>query len=126
LESIEILALIFAVVILFKVTLIIVSPKNWLKLVHTAHKEIGILFVAEIILAIVVFYFLLKELTFVQIMACLLLGDLLVIMAFTMHFHQIIPLTTKLLKEKRMHRSWIPILIWIALAIWVFVELFIF
>ena len=120
-----ILALILSIVIVVKILLVAIRPKSGAKLLSTFLGKHKALFIVELVLAGVVLYFLLQELSFIQVMAGVLFGILLVAMGFTVFGKAVIPMATKLLKDKSLRTSWLPILIWVALAVWVIVDLFI-
>lgn len=123
-NAVEIIALIFAVLVIVKLLVVSFSPKSWLALAKSLYKTPMVLFIVELILAAVVFYYLLIELTVVQIFAAVTLGALLTGMSFAIYGKETIAWGTKLLDSNTPKKIWLPILIWLALAVWVLIELF--
>ena len=123
-NSVEIIALLDSVLIIVKLLVISFSPRYWLKLTKGLYKSSVGLFVVELILAVIVFYFLLQSFTIVEIMAVITLGALLTGMTFALYAKEILGLASKILGKGMLKRMWLPILIWLALAVWTLVELF--
>ena len=123
-NAVEIIALIFAVLVIVKLLVVSFSPKSWLALAKSLYKTPMVLFIVELILAAVVFYYLLIELTVVQIFAAVTLGALLTGMSFAIYGKETIAWGTKLLDRNTPKKIWLPILIWLALAVWVLITLF--
>ncbi|GAJ19624.1 unnamed protein product [marine sediment metagenome] len=122
--SAEILALIVAILIVIKLAILSINSKLWWKIVKPLYSKGLVLFLVELVLAGVVFWYLLKELTIVQIMACILLGALLTGMSFAIWAKEASSWIQKLLKANVLKKAWLVFLIWLALAVWVLLELF--
>jgi hypothetical protein len=124
-NAVEVIALIVALLIIVKLLVVSFSPKAWWNLAKSLYKANVALFVVELVLALVVFYFLLQQITLVQLMAAIGLGALLTGMTFAVYAKETIDWGTKILRSKSLWaRSWLPILIWLGLAVWTLVELF--
>jgi hypothetical protein len=122
---IEWFVFVFSIIVIVKLLVVSFKPKSWLNIVKPLYKSHIMLFVVELILAAALFYYLLMELTIVQIMATIVLGALLTGMTFAVYGKETIDWAKKLLKQKTMvKRAWLPILIWLALVIWALVSLF--
>lgn len=119
LTPIEIIALIFSIVILVKLIIISFNKESWMNIIDVAFaKPNGTSFVLAI-LAGVVFYYLLLELTIVQIFASAAFIGLLGGVG-AMHFSKEIKgLAKKALKKKFSSTILLVILVWGILAIWV-------
>ncbi len=122
--SVEIVALIFAIVVLLKLFIVLVSRESWISFVKGIYKNPFLLVLVELILTVFVFYYLLQELTIIQIMACVLLGALLTGMSLASYSKEFIPAATKMLKTNILKRAWLLIILWLVLTVWVLVELF--
>lgn len=117
--------LVFAILGLVKLVTVSIKPKAWLKIVEPLYKSHIILFVVELILAATLFYYLMKEITFLQIIGGIVLGALLTGMTFAVYGKETIEWAKKLLKEKTMiKRAWLSILIWFILLVWALASLF--
>lgn len=123
-NAVEIIALVVSILIIVKLLVISFSPKSWYNLAKGLYKSSIVLFVVELILAGVVFYYLLQSFTIVEIMAVITLGALLTGMSFALYAKEFMGLVGKMLGKGTLKRMWLPILIWLALAVWTLVELF--
>ncbi len=123
-NSVEIIALILAIVIIIKLLIVLFSPRSWFNFSKGLYKSPAVLFVVELILAVIVFYFLLQSFTIVEIMAVVAFGTLLTGMGFALYAKEIMGLASKMLGKTTLKRMWFPILIWLALAVWTLVALF--
>ncbi|HUW43403.1 MAG TPA: hypothetical protein VMV95_00360 [Bacillota bacterium] len=122
---IEWFVLVFVILAIIKIIVVSFNPKEWFKFAKSLYKNGAVLFIVELILAAVLFYFLLAELSLVHIMAVIVLGALLTGMTFALYNKETIDWAGKILKGKTLwNKAWLPLLIWLALSIWVLVELF--
>ena len=123
--SIEIFALIIAVVIAVKIISILISPRAWMRLGKGIFAIPILTMIISLILAGVVLYYLLQTLNIVQIFGVMLFVILLAATTLSTYVKEVMPAFEKLLKTKKLLRkAWLSIIIWIALVIWVLVVLF--
>lgn len=124
-NAIEIAALVIVVLSLIKVIIVVFNARAWAKVVKFLYGNATMTFIVELILAAVLFYYLIQQLTIVQIMAVIALGALLTGMTFAVYGKETVAWASKLLNTRTLlKRAWLPILIWLALVIWALVELF--
>ena len=122
---IEWFVLVFAILVIIKILICSFDPKAWLKFAKGIYKNGIVLFIVELILAAILFYYLFMELSIIYIMAVIVLGALLTGMSFAIYNKDSMSFAGKILKGKTiLNKAWLPILIWLALSIWVLVELF--
>lgn len=122
---IEWFAFVFAIGIIVKLVFVAFNPKGWVNFAKGIYNSPAILVLVELILALVLFYYLLMELTIVQVFAALTLGALLTGLSFAIVGKETINMAGKLMKQKQtLKHFWLPILIWLALAIWTLAALF--
>ena len=122
---VEWFVLVFVILAIIKIIICSFKPKAWLDLIKGLYKNGVVLFIVELILAAVLFYYLFLELSLVYIMAVIVLGALLTGMSFAIYNKETIAWGSKILKGKTLwNKAWLPLLIWLALSIWVLVELF--
>ena len=122
---IEWFVLVFAILVIIKLLVCSFNPKAWLKFAKGLYKNGVVLFIVELILAAILFYYLFMELSIIYIMAVIVLGALLTGMSFAIYNKETIAWGSKILKGKTLwNKAWLPILIWLALSIWVLIELF--
>jgi hypothetical protein len=123
-NALEIAALVLAVLVLVKVLVVSFNARAWMKVVRFLYSNRALLFIVELVLAAVLFYYLIQQMTIVQIMSVVALGALLTGMVFAVYARETIAWASKFLNSKSlMKRAWLPILIWLALVIWTLVEL---
>jgi hypothetical protein len=119
------IAAIIAVLVIVKILFIAVSKKTWyngvVKPIYSNPKTVSFVFG---ILAIVVFYFLIQELTIIQIFSVFAFCSLFMGAALMMFPISIQGLIKKAYSQKFSGWMWVYILIWFLLAAWVLYELF--
>ncbi|MEK6872725.1 MAG: hypothetical protein AABW90_01800 [Nanoarchaeota archaeon] len=124
--SIEILALIFILIAGIKIIVVLINPKTWLdNVVKKVYKESKLKILIFLILSLIVLYFLLKELTIVQILAVMLFLSLLTAVGILPFSKEISNIADKVYKDKNLiKKTLLPFIIWIILLIWGLKELF--
>ena len=123
--SIEILALILIILSGIKIITILINPSIWLnKVVKKVYVGKRTTFIF-LVLALIVLYFLLQEITIIQILAVMLFVALIFGISFSIHYKELIKLADQIFKNKNIVKSnWLPIIIWIILLLWGLKELF--
>lgn len=121
--TIEWLALIIAVFSLVKIAFILFKPKAWMNFAAKVWKKPKVTGIVALILSFAVLYYLLQEMTIVQIFAALLFFSLLMMMDFAPYIKELISVNKKNMK-KIIKESRVYILIWLLLIIWVLWEIF--
>ena len=123
--AIEWMAAIIALLALIKILVILVKPKAWIFVIDFFYGKPNITMVLSAILALVTFWYLLKELTIVQIFAAMLFTSLLAMITVSVYSKEVISVAKKMLKDRKvLSRAWLSIIIWVILAVWVLKELF--
>lgn len=125
---IETIALILIVFSLIKIFVILVSPKSWMKFAKFLWSKIWITVIVLIALAGIVLYYLLWELTIVQILAIVAFTALLMGIGFASHVKDLIKIYEKQIKDKTFWKDgmWLYVLLWLALLIWGLIEILIY
>lgn len=123
--SIEIMALIFLVIASIKILVILINPRTWHdNVVKNIYRNPKILMVLSLILSAITLYYLLKELTIVQIFAAMLFFSLIAAVGVSVFSKDLMKLTNKLYNDKFiLKKSWLYLLIWIVLILWGFKEI---
>ncbi len=126
LGTIEILALIIAVVAAIKILVILVKPKAWMEVVKAVYKSPRITMIISTILAAVVLYYLNNSgISIIQIFAVMLFLALLMAVSVSAYAKDMIALGRKMLKDRKiLKKAWLSIVIWALLIIWVLYSLF--
>ncbi|MBU0957991.1 MAG: hypothetical protein KKF56_04240 [Nanoarchaeota archaeon] len=117
--TVEIFALIIAIVSAIKILVIIWNPGKWIDGVKKLYVNPVVTSVVSLILAGVVLYYLLAEVTIVQIFAVLLFVALLAGSSLAVYSNEFFGLASKMMKGDVLKRAWLPILIWVGLIVWV-------
>ena len=119
-NSIEIMALIVAVISMIKIIVILINPKYWKAVAHVVCKNQVATTVIALVLAVVVLRYLLTELNILQIFATMLFLILLMAVSFSSYSKEMLQLTDKVLSNRDvLKKGWVPIIIWLALIAWV-------
>ncbi len=122
---IEIMALIIAVFAIIKMLVILINPKSWMSVVKTIYAKPVITGVVGLVLALITLYYLLEELTIVQIFAVILLVYFLMLMGVAGYSKELLKWVEGMLKDKRvLKKAWLALIIWILLIVWVLSEIF--
>ena len=123
-DAIAIAALILVIFALIKLLIVSFNAKAWLKVVKFIYSNAVVTFVIELILAVILFYYLLQSgLTIVPIMAVVALGALLTGMTMAAYGKETISWGEKILKGNVIwKKGWLPLLIWLALIIWAIIR----
>ncbi|MDO8623064.1 MAG: hypothetical protein Q7R52_02365 [archaeon] len=125
LSPIETMALIFVVVLAAKLLIMAVNPKLWDNITNAFYLKPWFTTTILIIYALGALWYLLQELTIIQIFAVMLFTLVLTSMTLGAYVKEIFPVGAKIVKDKKkLFRLWIPMLIWIALSIWVIRAIF--
>lgn len=122
LTTIEIFALIIAVVAAVKILVILIKPQAWMKVVRAVYAIPALTMIVSLVLAGIVLYYLIwiNRITIVQIFAVMLLVCLLGAISMAAYSKDLIAFAAKMLKDKTtIKKAWLAILIWIILIIWV-------
>lgn len=121
---VEILALVLIVLVAIKLVFLFIKPPMWMKVVRFIYSSPFVLLTVELIAAGIALYFLLQELTIVQILAVILLGALLTGIGFAAYGKEVVSWAGKILKKGFLKKAWLPILVWLALIVWGALTLF--
>ena len=121
---VEIIALILIIVSAIKIVTILIKPQAWANLTKKLWVNPMVMAGISLILAAVVLYYLLQELTIVQILASMAFLALLAAVGLGIYAKEVMSLATKMLKKGIMKRAWLYTLLWIVLILWGAKELF--
>jgi len=122
---IEWIVTIFAVVGLIKLVVIMVNKKSWWNLTKGVYGNPRVFGIVFLVLAAIVLFYLLQELTIVQIIAAGVFMVLLMGFAFMTYAKELMALAKKIIYEKKFSGwMWLYIIIWVVLLVWVLYEIF--
>lgn len=124
LTSVEIMALIIALLAAIKILVILINPKAWGNVVNAVYGNPLVTTLIAFILAAVVLNYLLAEMSIVQIFAVMLFLSLLMTIGAAAYSKEMLKIVNNLLKNKKiLKKAWFYILVWIVLIIWVILEI---
>jgi|SRR3989344_7237288 len=119
----EIIAFVFALLVIIKIIFIIINKQAWYKSVakpiYDNIKASGFIFT---ILAVIIFYFLIRELTITQIFAALAFSSLLIALGL-LQWKDIGSLVKKAYSQKFNIWTWLYIIVFLILVLWVLYEI---
>ncbi|MEX0920117.1 MAG: hypothetical protein WDZ69_00870 [Candidatus Pacearchaeota archaeon] len=123
---VEIIALVFAVIVALKLIVLSIRPMAWYDSVakkFLGHNELKTVF--SVILGAIILYYLLTELTIVQVFAAFAFVWVLMVIWFQTYSKEIGVFVKKAYQDKNMiKRNWLSLIIWAALVVWVLWVLF--
>ncbi|MFC1800602.1 hypothetical protein ACFLYT_00955 [Nanoarchaeota archaeon] len=122
---VEIMALILALIACVKIIVLLFNPKAFTGVPKKFFKKPAVTMVVALILAIVALYYLLTELTIVQIFASSFFVMMMVLMTYAAFPKVVMSMTDKIFKENILKKAWLPVAIWIVIVAWVLYALFI-
>ena len=123
--AIEILAVIFAILVLVKLLFIIFSPNTWLGIVEPLLENKLVATLIYLILALIVGYYVLLSLSIVEVAAVMLFTSLLIGLAWIPYSDDVIKLRKEMLNKRNVvSKNWLSIIIWIVIALWVLYTVF--
>lgn len=117
--SIEILALIFAVLVLVKLIVILIRPKAWGKFVAVVWSKAGLTMLVCLVLAVITGYYVLNNLSIVEVGAVMLFTSTLMAVAWGPYSKLLLKMKEEVLKPGAVQKSWLPIIIWLVLGVWI-------
>ena len=115
---IEILAIIFAVLILVKLLFVLIKPGAWMSFVGFLYKNSVVITIVYIMLAALVGYYLFVSngMNIVQVAAAGVFISLLMGIGFAPFSQKLIAMQNGIMQERG--KAWLAMLIWAAIAIW--------
>ena len=122
---VEIIALVIIIFALIKMLVLLVNPKSWMNFAKGLYKTPAVTQIIALILAAVVLYYLLQELTIVQIVATMAFMALLLAIGLAPEVGSLIKKYETMIKKGNLWKEyWLYTLIWIILLLWALKELF--
>ena len=116
--SIEVLATIFAVLVLVKLAFIRTNPKAWMNFAQPILRNSVVALLIYLVLAAVVGYFIFSSMTIVQVGAVMLFTSLLMGVGLAPYSQVILKVGEEMLTEG-VGKAWLSMLIWSCISLWV-------
>lgn len=123
--AVENIALIVIAFIVIKLIVLLVNPKRWMNFSKKLYSNKTTYTIVSLILAAVVLYYLLLEITIVQILAVVAFVALLMMIGLGPYYNSLAKIAETQIKKGNFWKdNWFYILIWGALIVWALVEMF--
>ncbi len=116
--SIEVLATIFAVLVLVKLAFSWANPRAWMILAQPILRNSVVALLVYLVLAAVVGYFIFSSMTIVQVGAVMLFTSLLMGVGLAPYSQVILKVGEEMLTEG-VGKAWLSMLIWTGISLWV-------
>ena len=124
-RPVEIIAFLMAALGLVKLVTVVTKPKAWLTVVKKYYANPQGTAAGGAIAALIILYFLLKEISIVQIFAAMAFMMALMTVGMAFFSPELLEFSEKMLKQKKViNRTWPAIIIWIVLIAWVLMAIF--
>ncbi|MFH1365314.1 MAG: hypothetical protein ABIH28_01905 [archaeon] len=122
---VEIIALVLIIAGLVKMLVILLSPGKWMGFAKKVYAKPKLMSFVFLILAAIVFYYLMQELSIVQILAASAFTALLLGIGLAPHVKILLKKYEEQIKRgKILKENWLYALAWLALMLWGAKELF--
>ncbi len=116
--SLEVLAMIFAVLILVKLAFFRINPKAWMNFAQPILRNSLVALLVYLVLAAVVGYFIFSSMTIVQVGAVMLFTSLLMGVGLAPYSQVILKVGQEMLTVG-VGKAWLSMLIWTCISLWV-------
>ena len=124
-SSVDVIAAVVAIVAIVKIIVVIINRKAWCdKVVEPIYNNSSLSSSIFLILGIVAFYYLLQEISIVQIFAVIGLSACLIAVGLLQYSNEFIFMLKKVCKRKFGRWLWFYIVVWVVLSVWVLYEIF--
>ena len=123
-SAVEVFAALFAIMGLTKIVVVVVNRKRWRPVALGIYGNARISSCFFAVLAIVVFYFLIQELSIVQIFAVMLFSSLMIGLSLLQYSDEMTSLIKEVFEKKFSVAQKVLIFVWIVLQLWVLKSVF--
>jgi len=125
-SAIEIIAVIFAIFILLKVSIILINPHGWSRLADAILSNKIITTTAYLLIAVIVGYFIFRNFSIVQVAAIMLFSSILIGLGLLPFSEIFLTIRDEMLESRWyiLRKTWFTLLIWITIAVWTLYEVF--
>ena len=126
-SEIDIIAAIFAIFILLKVTIILINPNRWLKLADSFLKNKILTSIVYLLLAVIVGYFVFLNMSIKQIAAVMLFTSLLIGISMIPFSKTMLSIYSESLRTRSdmLRKTWLSLFIWVTIAALILYTIFV-
>lgn len=121
---VEIIALIIVVIGVVKLITIMINPHAWLNFAGKLWASPTMLRIIALILGGVILYYLLAELTIVQVFASTAFATMLLWLGFAPYKKELFEMISHDREQNILRKNWLLTVVWLVLALWVLKDIF--
>ena len=124
--SIEVLATIFAIVILVRLVILLINPQLWMNIAEALLSRYTVATVVYLVLAVIVGYYIFASLNIVQVAAVMLFTSILIGLALVPYSRTMLKVTKEIVGTRSdvFRKAWLAVVIWGGIAVWVLYTVF--
>ncbi len=124
-QPLEIIALVLVIITFLKLLIISVKQRAWYKFTKAIYSRPAALRWISLILAVIVGYYVIQELSITQIWAVIAFVVLLMTIGVAEYSTEMLELAEKIFRKKNvLKRARLAVAIWVVLGLWLLKELF--
>jgi hypothetical protein len=125
-SAIEIIAIIFALFILLKISIVLINPRGWFKVSDAILRNTIVTTIVYLFLAVIVGYYIFRSFSITQVAAVMLFSSILIGLGMLPFSETLLTISDEMLRSRSdiLRKTWLTLLIWIAIAIWTLYEAF--
>ncbi|HUT83588.1 MAG TPA: hypothetical protein VMX95_02975 [Thermodesulfobacteriota bacterium] len=123
---IEILATIFAIMVLVKLLTVALNPKLWMKWVEPVLSNYAYTTIVYVLLAVITGYIIFRSLNIVQVAAVMLFTSMLMGLTLVPYSREFLILGKEMsgTRSGMFRKAWLAMAIWIGIAVWTLYAVF--
>jgi hypothetical protein len=123
---IEVLAAIFAVMVLVKLFVVAVNPKFWMKGIESILGNYVFTTIVYVLLAVIVGYVVFQSLNIIQVAAVMLFTSLLIGLTLVPYAREFLALSKEVTVTRlgMFRKAWLAMVIWAGIAVWTLYAVF--
>jgi uncharacterized membrane protein YozB (DUF420 family) len=123
---IEILATIFAIMVLVKLLTVALNPKLWMKWVEPVLSNYAYTTIVYVLLAVITGYIIFRSLNIVQVAAVMLFTTVLIGLTMVPYLDKLLALGKEIVgtRSGMFRKAWLAIVIWAGIAVWTLYAVF--
>lgn len=116
-SALEVISVIFAILIILKVILVLFARSSLLSLRKSLSKSPRIMSLISLALCLLVFYYLIQEITLVQLFTAVVFSSLLIGAMLSLYSKEMIEFSAKILKRRLYPEMWVYYIVLLLFAI---------
>jgi hypothetical protein len=123
---IEILATIFAIMVLVKLLVVALNPKLWMKWVEPVLSNYAYTTIVYVLLAVITGYIIFRSLNIVQVAAVMLFTSMLMGLTLVPYSREFLTLGKGIVgtRSEMFRKAWLAMAIWAGIAVWTLYAVF--